>query len=111
MSIGSYAFYECLSLKSITFPSTLKTIGSYTMYYCRALETVAFEAPSSLTSIGEGAFSTCDSLTRIEFSNSTSKWNAIEKGSVWNNFTGEYMVYCSNGVVEKIIETEEEEIA
>ena len=53
------------AIEEITLPSTLKTIGVYAFEDCSSLRTVNFEDNSQITSIGEGAFTGCSSLTSI----------------------------------------------
>lgn len=67
-SIGNYAFYQCSSLETVSFPSTLTSIGSYAFNYCTSLETVSI--PNALTSIGSYAFSYCASLETVSFPSS-----------------------------------------
>ena len=70
-SIGSYAFYGCSGLTSISLPSTLTSIGSYAFYGCSGLTSISL--PSTLTSIGNSAFSGCSGLTgALDLSNCTS---------------------------------------
>ena len=67
-SIGSYAFYHCSSLISITVPNSVTSIGNYAFQGCSSLTSITI--PNSVTSIGEGAFSGCSSLTSITIPNS-----------------------------------------
>lgn len=53
-AIGSYAFYDCTSLTSLTIPSTVKTIGEYGAFGCTSLTTL--EIGSNVTTIGLYAF-------------------------------------------------------
>ena len=62
-SIGSYAFYQCTSLTTASFPSCT-SIGSYAFYFCTSLTTASFP---SCTSIGSSAFYGCYSLTTASF--------------------------------------------
>ncbi len=59
-SIGSYDFYGCKNISSLTLPSTLTSIGYEAFYNCDGLTSVAL--PSSVTSVGEYAFAYCDNL-------------------------------------------------
>ena len=54
-SIGSYAFYYCSSLTSVTIPNSVTSIGDYAFYGCSGLTSVTI--PNSVTSIGRYAFS------------------------------------------------------
>ena len=66
-SIGSWAFYDCTSLTSITIPQ-ITSIGDYAFYYCRSLTSITI--PNSVTSIGSSAFTYCSGLTSITIPNS-----------------------------------------
>ena len=62
-SIGSYAFYDCSSLTSITIPNSVASISGWAFGYCSSLTSITI--PSSVTSIGERAFYGCSSLASI----------------------------------------------
>ena len=62
-SMGSNAFYQCTSLRTITLPDSLTSIGTSAFYYCTSLTSVTFG--SGLTSIGQYAFRYCSSLASI----------------------------------------------
>lgn len=63
-TIGSYAFYQCSSLKDLTLPSTLLSIGNDAFFGCGALETLTL--PSRLVTIGESAFQGASSLKSLD---------------------------------------------
>ena len=69
-SIGSYAFYNCSSLQSITIPENVTSIGSYAFSNCSSLQSITI--PENVTSIESQAFSNwyggimvCSSSTNI----------------------------------------------
>ena len=67
-SIGSYAFWGCNSLTSVTIPDSVTSIGSYAFWGCNSLTSVTI--PNSVTHIDEGAFCGCRSLTSVTIPNS-----------------------------------------
>ena len=67
-SIGSYAFYNCLSLASITIPDGVTSIGGSAFVGCSSLASITI--PNSVTSIGGSAFYNCYSLLSITIPNS-----------------------------------------
>lgn len=62
-SIGAYAFYDCYGIKELVLPTGLEKIGDHAFYYCSGLQKV--ELPSTLTSIGESAFQSCGNLNTV----------------------------------------------
>ena len=68
-SIGGNAFYNCISLTSVTIPNSVTSIGSYAFIYCTSLTSVTI--PSSVTSIGDWAFS------------GTPWWNNLPQGEYY----------------------------
>ncbi len=63
--IYEYAFYNNDNITSITIPSSVTSIGDYAFSNCTGLTTVTFEEGSKLSSIRSGAFENCKSLTSI----------------------------------------------
>lgn len=66
-SIGSYAFINCYSIKTITIPNSVININSNSFRYCSALTTIII--PTSVSSIEEGLFDYCENTTRIVIPN------------------------------------------
>lgn len=120
-AIGDYAFHNCSSLTSINIPDGVAAIGDYVFGGCTSLTSIiipdgvtaigdyAFgncgltniSIPMSVTSIGLGAFVYCSSLTYINFEGTKAQWEAIKKGSEWNDNTGDYTVHCKDGDIAK----------
>ena len=61
--IGSYAFYDCSGLTSVTIPSSVTSIGRYAFSGCSGLTSVTI--PSGVTSIDESVFRGCSGLTSV----------------------------------------------
>ncbi len=63
--IGSYAFAGCVNLQSFIIPEQVTTIGDHVFDGCSKLETIAL--PKNLNYIRAFAFNQCSSLNTIEF--------------------------------------------
>ena len=98
-SIGDNAFYKCSGLTSVTIPDSVTSIGRSAFSGCSGLTSVTI--PDSVTSIGDWAFYYCGDLTDITFQGTMAQWQAIEKGSYWDDLTGEYAVICTDGTISK----------
>lgn len=97
--IGKLAFSGCSSLAEIVLPSSVTIIGMAAFQSCSSLASVSI--PASVTSIGPSAFNNCKKLTSIDFSGTKAQWNAITKGSSWDNNTGSYTIHCTDGDIKK----------
>lgn len=62
-----YGAFRRASVTGITFPSTLTTIGDYAFSYCTSLRSVSF--PKNITRICDSAFRDCSWLYSVEFGN------------------------------------------
>ena len=98
-SIGQKAFYNCQSLTSVTLPDTLTTISKYSFAYCTNLEYV--QIGNKINKLPMYAFSDCTSLKEIHFNGTKEEWNNIEKDQDWDKNTGDYIVYCTDGNIQK----------
>ena len=67
-TIGSFAFYNCSSLTSVTIGNSVRAIGDFAFDRCTSLTSITI--PDSVTSIGESAFARCTSLTSVTLGNS-----------------------------------------
>ena len=98
-NIGSSAFERCTSLKNIDIPDSVTSIASNMFAWCTSLTSITI--PNGVTSIGSYVFYHCGDLTRINYNGTVTQWGAITKGTDWNNYTGDYTVYCTGGTVTK----------
>lgn len=60
-TVGATAFLRCKNLKSVNFPSTLKSVDDYSFAGCAISE---IKLPKGLTTIGKSAFS-CNTFTKL----------------------------------------------
>jgi hypothetical protein len=68
-SIGSFAFYNCTSLSSITIPNSVTIIGD-SAFFSNSITTITI--PNSVTTIEDEAFKNCTSLTSVTFTATSS---------------------------------------
>ena len=90
-SIGTNAFLECTHLKAIALPSTLTTIGNGA-FSNSGLTSISI--PASVMTIGDAAFGGCNSMTSITIEDSetpltmTGSWY---ERPFWNSATSIYL--------------------
>ncbi|MCH3977674.1 MAG: leucine-rich repeat protein [Candidatus Methanomethylophilus sp.] len=77
--IGAYAFYDCISIESVTIGDSVASIGEFAFGYCKSLESVTI--PDSVVSICNSAFTYCDSLESVTIGDSVS---SIEDYAFYN---------------------------
>ncbi|MBE5737525.1 MAG: hypothetical protein E7348_03905 [Clostridiales bacterium] len=94
------AFNGCNTLTKVTISNGTTVIGDSAFSSCNLLEDVVI--PSSVISIGNSAFRSCTRLDKIEFTGTKAEWQAITKGTLWNDFTGSYIVSCKDGNISKV---------
>ena len=119
-SIGSYAFYECSGLTSVSIPSGITSICNNAFNGCSGLvrvsipysvtliEAYAFRKCTKITSIsisgetkiGYGAFRNCSNLSSINISN---KVKMIDEeafnNTAWYNNQSEGVLYLSDWII------------
>ena len=61
--IGSWAFYNCHNLTTITIPEGVEEIGDAAFYGCAYAQTL--NIPASVQSIGDNTFALCSQLSRM----------------------------------------------
>ena len=71
-------------------PDTVTTIYDYAFYNNEYLMDIA--VPSSVTKIGEDAFSSCEWLTNIYYYGSKEEWKLIEKYEIGSSLSIKYVV-------------------
>ena len=97
--IDDAAFANCTSLEAFLLPQKLSKISRDLFSGCTNLKRVVI--PAGITKIEYRAFWGCTSLSEIQFLGTVEQWLAIEKGREFDYNTGEYTVYCTNGIITK----------
>ena len=97
-SIGKYAFAKCTSLTDITIPDRVTSIGEGVFYNCTSLKSIII--PNSVTSISYRVFSGCTSLTNINYKGSKFQWQNIDKDIDWNDKSTIRFIHCTDGDIE-----------
>lgn len=64
-SIGSYAFYGCTSISSVTIPSSAGIIDAHAFENCTGLSSLTL--PQGVTRVGDSAFAGCTGLSSVQF--------------------------------------------
>ena len=78
--IGSYAFFRCTDMTSVTIPESVTSVKQSAFEECLSLKKLTI--PSSVASMGDGAFGGCTGLTEINYNakaatyGQTVFWNA-----------------------------------
>lgn len=90
-SIGSWAFEDCSSLTFIDIPDGVVSIEAFSFAKCSDLSSVII--PNSVVDISGYAFQECISLTDIYFTGTESEWEAITKGTDWDDGTPSYTLH------------------
>ena len=65
-NIGTYAFYYCSSLASVTIPSTTTNIGTGAFQYCYSLASLTI--PNGVIDINGSVFMYCNTLAKVAIS-------------------------------------------
>lgn len=97
--IGQQQFEYCEKLTSITLPNSITSITSWTFQNCENLASITI--PKSVTEIGGQIFKNCVQLTDIYYAGSKSDWENIKKDNYWDQYSGNYIIHCSDGLIYK----------
>jgi len=97
--LGNGVFNGCRSLPKLELPNGITTIYDSTCSGCDALTSITI--PETVTEIETVAFSGCSSLTEINFGGTKKQWEEIKFGNIWDQVTGEYIIHCTDGDLNK----------
>ena len=99
MIIGESMFSECISLTKIKLPSTVTVVQPYAFSGCFGLTEIQFS--ENLKTIDYYSFENCTALTEIRYGGTVEQWGKIDFRFDWNTNTGDYIVHCADGTVDK----------
>ena len=88
-SSGNYASKIFDFVKEINIPNGITGIAASVFRQCLSLESITI--PDSVTFIGNYAFKSCYNLANIYYKGTEEQWNAITKGTDWNDGIGNYV--------------------
>ena len=101
ISIGTYAFYKCSGLTSVTIPSSVTSIGDCAFFYCTDLASATI--PNSVTSIGSLAFYGCSGLTSVKISDIAGWCNITFKDSESNPLSYAHHLYMNGEEIKDLV--------
>ena len=99
MLIGESMFSDCIALTKVKLPSTVTFVESYAFSGCFGLTEIHFS--ENLKTIDYSAFENCTALTEIRYGGTVAQWEKIDFRFDWNTNTGDYVVHCTDGSVNK----------
>ncbi len=82
-------------------PDTLEYIGTTAFMDCVSLKTIVFGADTSLEDIGTMAFAGCTNLESIVYGKNKAAWDEVDLSPDWNQNTGDYVIKCADQDVAK----------
>ena len=92
-------FKGCDRLTSIVIPNSVEIIDCDAFAECSNLKSIVIG--KSVTNIGIYAFGSCSTLVSINYDGTMEEWKVIIKDSIWNDNSGEFTVYCTDGSLGK----------
>ena len=97
-SIGSWAFYGCSGLTSVTIPNSVTSIGNEAFYDCSRLTSVTI--PNSVTTIGSYAFYGCSGLTSIKVESGNEKYDSRNNcNAIIETSSNTLIAGCKNTII------------
>ena len=97
-TISDEAFRDCSSLTKVNLPDSLITIGKHAFSYCSNLEEIAI--PKSTASIGDFAFAYCDSLSKINVAEENTIFDSRDNSNaIIQTSTNTLINGCQNTII------------
>ena len=99
IDIASYAFYCCTSLTDINIPFYVSEINNYAFAYCPGLQSITFGP--HIDRFPDFMLAGCVELADIGYQGTMEQWRDIQKSEWWDDHTGDYVIHCNDGDIEK----------
>ena len=97
-SIGTAAFHDCLTLKSITIPNSVNSIGVQAFSDCSAIDSLTI--PENVNSISGWAFIDCSSLLSIVVAQENMTYDSRENcNAIIETATNTLIVGCKKTII------------
>ena len=97
-SIGTAAFHDCLTLKSITIPNSVNSIGVQAFCDCSAIDSLTI--PENVNSISGWAFIDCSSLLSIVVAQENMTYDSRENcNAIIETATNTLIVGCKKTII------------
>lgn len=96
-TIGSHVFTDTDNLTDLVIPEGIEKLDDFSIYNNNDLKSLTL--PSTLKTIGFYAINSCYNLSEVKYNGTTEEWNAISKISDWNTESPFTKIICSNGEV------------
>lgn len=87
------------TITSVEINDSTRFISDCAFSSCNNLTNISI--PVSISKIGFEAFYFCHHLTNVYYSGTTEQWLNIEKETGFDLYTGNYIIYCTNGDITK----------
>ena len=101
IQLGNASFINCMSLQTVSFPTTLSQIGSYTFENCNGLTEVSI--PQSVTRMFSNSYYHCENLIAINVAEENENYCSID-GVLFIKDMSDLMTYpCGKTATEYII--------
>lgn len=99
LSNGANLYINNELVTDVIVPENITSISKCAFQGCFSINSITI--PTSVTSIGKYAFMNAKNLVIINYLGTIEQWKSIEKGNYWDLYTGEYIVYCTDGQITK----------
>lgn len=95
--IADGLFANCTNMRNIEFPTSVTSIGSGAFEGCKNLQYVNFKPGTELKVIHSKAFLNCENIVRVNYGGTVELWNLVEKESGWIYAPKNFLVHCTDG--------------